>query len=295
MSARISTEKDGVHTAKKAVGTSHCNLPETAGSISRHIVNSGMYCKRAQVLMLTMPTDDLTCTTILFSAMCIGIVSQTYPVMCYCNSFGLAGIVMIMNSQTWQSCWQKARHFTSDYAGLTAILIESVGWALISSLFGPVAAAIIFFAVTNVSAASQLGYVSHCQNDSHSLGTTHNPMGMCMDFETSVLKGGGQRTAETGRGSDVWKAISLAWLSNHEIHDATVAAQIKHCGTEGEGIEVRRFVDYRRLYPTSHTFLPRDLDNFGTVARQILVGEGTKRVSDTDPSNCGNPTLWRGN
>ncbi len=237
-----------------------------------------MYCKQAQALMLTMPTDDLTCTAILFSAICIGIVSQTYPVICYCSSFGLAGIVMIMNSQTWQSCWQKARHFTSDYAGLIALLIENVGWALILSLFGTVAAAIIFFAVTNVSATSQH---SHCQNDSRRLGSNHNPMGMCMDFEVSVLGGGGQRTAEPGRGSDVWEANSLAWLSNHEIHDAIVAAQIKHCGTEVEGIEVRRFVDYRRMYPTSHTFLLRDLDNFGTVARQILVGEGTEHVSDT--------------
>ncbi len=87
---------------------------------------------------------------------------------------------MIMNSQTWQSCWQEARHFTSDYAGLIALLIENVGWALILSLFGTVPAAIIsiFFAVTNVSATSQH---SHCQNDSRSLGTTHNPMGMCME------------------------------------------------------------------------------------------------------------------
>ncbi len=41
-----------------------------------------IYCKGAQALMLTMPTEDLTRTAVLFSAICIGIVSQTYPVIC---------------------------------------------------------------------------------------------------------------------------------------------------------------------------------------------------------------------
>ena len=117
---------------RSAPGTSHCNLPSQKQQAQKAVTVSTLHVlQMGPALMLTMPIGDLSCTAILFSAICIGIVSQTYPVMCYCSSFGLAGIVMIMNSQTWQSCWQKARHFTSKHAGLIALLIENVGWALI--------------------------------------------------------------------------------------------------------------------------------------------------------------------
>lgn len=101
-------------------------------------------------------------------------------------------------------------------------------------------------------------------------------------FVQPAMSGGGKQAKSQGdRSSNTWQAGSTAWLTSDDIYYANVAAQARMFGPSVDSIEMRRFVDFRRMQTTTHTCLLRNLHNFDQVAALVLGGEGCEHVTDT--------------
>ena len=234
-----------------------------------------MWSRWASGLFPRMPSHELACIAILLSAILIGMVSLTHPMVCYASNLVALLLVSIAKTSGFKCCFHMAKGAIAEHACNIAWLAESLIWSLIFVKHCCLTCHALFLAVIFASMQTQ-----------HSIAETAWPsedavMGMPSQLLCPLSGGGADRTIHRTRARDVWQANSTGWFATEEIHQATIAAQTRLVGTSLENIQMRRFVDFRRTVITSHSSLLSTCRNFAALAHRVLSNEGTEHVPDT--------------
>ena len=122
-----------------------------------------VYCLR--LLISTLPGHELACIIILFSAILIGIISLTYPLLCYVTIMVVYLLASITKTSAFSRCWHIITGLYTRQSEEIAWLAESLMWSFSMSRSKDLVSPVIFLAMLNASSLNPLRTSCTCSQD----------------------------------------------------------------------------------------------------------------------------------